>query len=180
MRHLAAQNELDLLPIAVIIHRHFHAAVFAQLHIMRRKTAGFQKHFARRLFIGNPLSLDRHADKTILGQRMRFQQRHIRLIALRPLLCLADFFRILLQNLIFQFELVALVIRFHQAQLCDLDVQIHLFPDTRVARAQCLDFGIRERGFVYVIAGTDGRFAGHDLADKALLVLDGLPEVRIE
>ena len=111
---------------------------------------------------------------------MRFQQRHIRPIALRPLLCLADFFRILLQNLVFQFELVALVIRFHQAQLCDLDVQIHLFPDARVARAQRLDFRIRERGFVYVIAGTDRRFAGHDLADKALLVLDGLPEVRIE
>ena len=147
---------------------------------MRRKTAGFQKHFARCLFIDNPLSLDRHADKTILGQRMRFQQHHIRPITLRPLLCLADFFRILLQNLVFQFELVALIIRFHQAQLCDLDVQIHLFPDTRVARAQRLDFRIRERGFVHIVAGTDGRFAGHDLADKALLVLDGLPEVRIE
>ena len=111
---------------------------------------------------------------------MCFQQRHIRPIALRAFLCLTDFFRILLQNLVFQFELVALIIRFHQAQLCDLDVQIHLFLDARIARAQCLDFRIRERGFVHIVAGADGRFAGHDLADKALLVLDGLPEVRIE
>ena len=147
---------------------------------MRRKTAGFQKHFARCLFIDNPLSLDRHADKTILGQRMRFQQRHIRPIALHALLCLTDFFRILLQNLIFQFELVALVIRFHQPQLCDLDVQIHLFPDTRIARAQRLDFRIRERRFVHIVAGADGRFAGHDLADKALLVLDGLPQIAVK
>mgnify|MGYP000420014224 CR=1 FL=1 len=72
------------------------------------------------------------------------------------------------------------MVGFHQPQFSDFHVQIHLFLNTRIACAQRLDFRIRECGFVYIIAGADGRFAGHDLADKALLVLDGLPEVRIE
>ena len=50
----------------------------------------------------------------------------------------------------------------------------------RVAGAQRLDLGKGQRGFVHIVAGTDGRFAGHDLADKALLVLDGLPQIAVK
>ena len=55
------------------------------------------------------------------------------------------------------------MVGFHQPQFSDFHIQIHLFLNTRIACAQRLDFRIRECGFVYIIAGANGRFAGHDL-----------------
>ncbi len=42
------------------------------------------------------------------------------------------------------------------------------------------DFRIGKCRFVNIVAGTDRRFARHNLADEFLLVLQGLPQVRIK
>ena len=72
------------------------------------------------------------------------------------------------------------MIGFQQFQLTDLNIQIHLFLDVGIARRQCLDFGIGQRGIVHIIAGTDRRFRSHDLGNELLLIFQNLPHIRIK
>ena len=69
---------------------------------------------------------------------------------------------------------------FQQSQSGYLYVQIHFLPNQRISRAQRLDLRIAERRFIHIVAGTNRTFAGHDLADKLLLILHGLPEITVE
>ena len=72
------------------------------------------------------------------------------------------------------------MIGFQQFQFADLNIQVHLFLDVGIARCQCLDFGIGQRGIVHIIAGTDRRFGSHDLGNELLLIFQNLPHVRIK
>ena len=84
------------------------------------------------------------------------------------------------QQLVLQTELLALVVGFQHLQLCDLNVQVHLFLDERISGTQRLDLRIGQCLFVHILAGANRRFAGHDLADKPLFVLKGLKQVRVK
>ena len=66
--------------------------------------------------------------------------------------------RKLFEQLILQPVLLALVVGFENFQLCYLHIQIHLFLDERVARAQRLDLGVAEDLLVHVLAGSNRRF----------------------
>ena len=72
------------------------------------------------------------------------------------------------------------MIGFQQFQFADLNIQVHLFLDVGIASCQCLDFGIGQRGIVYIIAGTDRRFRSHDLGNELLLIFQNLPHIRIK
>ena len=84
------------------------------------------------------------------------------------------------QEIIFQTVLLTLVVGFHQLQSGHVNIQVHFLLDALIACTQSLDFRIAECGFINIIAGTDRRFACHNLTDKLLFVFKGLPEVRIE
>ena len=62
----------------------------------------------------------------------------------------------------------------------NLHIQIHALLDTGVSGAQGLDLGKGQRRFVHIIAASDRRFGGHNLADEFLFVLHRLPEVGIK
>ena len=84
------------------------------------------------------------------------------------------------QQLVLQAEFLTLVVGFQHLQLCHLNVQVHLLLDERISGAQCLDFSIRKRLFVYILAGAYGGFGSHDLRDKPLFVLKGLKKVAVK
>lgn len=62
------------------------------------------------------------------------------------------------------------MIGFQQLQFADLNIQVHLFLDVGIASCQCLDFGIGQRGIVYIITGADRRFGSHYLRNELLLI----------
>ena len=49
-----------------------------------------------------------------------------------------------------------------------------------VASTQRLDFRVGQRRFIHIVAGADGTFAGHNLADELLLVLYRLPQISVK
>ena len=72
------------------------------------------------------------------------------------------------------------MVGFQDLEFCNLHIQVHLLFDKRVSDAQCLDLRIGQRLFIHIVAGAHRGFAGHNLADKPLLVLKGLEQIRIE
>ena len=56
----------------------------------------------------------------------------------------------------------------------------HFLLDARVASTQRLDFRVGQRRFIHIVAGADGTFAGHNLADELLLVFHRLPQISIK
>ena len=125
------------------------------------------------LVVGN--ALDGHAAKLLLALRMgggklcvRFQPGNMGVRFLN--VC-----RELCQQLVLQTEFLALVVGFQHLQLCHLNVQVHLLLDERISGTQCLDLRIGKRLFVYILAGAHRGFRSHDLRDKPLFILKGLP-----
>ena len=47
-----------------------------------------------------------------------------------------------------------------------INVQVHLLLDVGIAGAEGLDLRVGQGGFVYILAGPDWGFAGHDLPDE--------------
>ena len=84
------------------------------------------------------------------------------------------------QQLVLQPEFLALVVCFQDPEFCHLHVQVHLFFDERIAGTQRLDLRIGESLLVHILTGAHRAFAGHDLGDKPLLVLQSLPEVGVK
>ena len=115
----------------------------------------------------------------VLRQK-RFCRFHIGFQSFDLTLRSCDFSRIAARNIRFQTINLAGVIGFQQFQLTDLNIQVHLFLDVGIARCQCLDLGIGQRGIVHIIAGTDRRFGSHDLGNELLLIFQNLPHVRIK
>ena len=111
---------------------------------------------------------------------MRFGCLNIRFQSCDDALQLTDLLREIFDQVIFHPKLLALMVRFQHLQSGDFDIQIHLFFDGGVPRAQSLDFCKGQRCFIHIFAGANRGFGGHYLADEFLLVFHRLPEVRIE
>jgi len=105
---------------------------------------------------------------------------HIGIKAFNEFLVLFNLFGEITKQIVLQAVLLTLVVRLHQLQTSNIHIQVHLFFDTLVACTQSLDFRIGKCGFINVVASSHRRFARHNLRDKLLLVLQGLPQVRIE
>ena len=104
----------------------------------------------------------------------------IRLKALDEPLCFLNLRREIFHQLILQSVLLALMICFQHLQSCNIYIQVHFFLDLRVSCTKCLDLRIGKCLLIHIITGTNRRFAGHDLADKLLLILQCLIEVGIK
>ena len=91
-----------------------------------------------------------------------------------------DFLRIELDDLIFKSIFFREEIGFKQAQFLHLNIQVHFLFDIRIARRKHFDFSIGQCGFVNILAGTDGRFARHNLRSELLLSLHELIKVGIK
>ena len=72
------------------------------------------------------------------------------------------------------------MVGFQNLELCDLNVQIHLFLNKRISSAQCFDLCIGQRLLVHIITGAHRGFGCHDLADESLFILKGLKQVRVK
>ena len=72
------------------------------------------------------------------------------------------------------------MVGFHQLQLGNFHIQIHVLLDTGVSGAQGFDLGKGKRRFIHIIAGAHRRFRSHDLADEFLFILHRLPEVCVK
>ena len=113
-----------------------------------------------------------HGDDRVRVCRQCF---HVGLETCNKLLVLLDLLREVFQKIVLHPVLLALVVGFQQAQTGNVNVQIHPLFDSGVPGAQSLDLSIRERRLVHVLTGTHRGFRSHNLRDKLLLILDGLP-----
>ena len=130
------------------------------------------------LIVGH--ALDGHAAETLLHLRMGggklcicFQPGNVSVRFL-------NVSRELGQQFVLQAEFLALVVSFQHLQLCHLHIQVHLLLDERISGAQHLDLCIGKRLLVHILAGAHRGFAGHNLRDKSLFVLQSLPEVGVK
>ncbi|CUO68611.1 Uncharacterised protein [Flavonifractor plautii] len=108
------------------------------------------------------------------------QGLHILLKSGDKALALLNLLREMAQHIVLHLELLALMVRFQDAQAGHVNVQVHLLPDEGIASAQGLDLRIGKGGLVHVLAGAHRGFGGHDLRNEFLLVLHRLPQVGIE
>ena len=177
MGHCPAQGELEPVGEGIKLHAHAQAPVGAKRYLLTMGClhAGCKDSLAGFFLVGDQLVPDRHAHEVLLGKRVRRKGGDVPLKAGDEVRIALNLLREKLEQLILQPVLLALVIRLHQAQTRYVHIQIHLLPDAIVPGAQSLDFRIAECCFIHIVAGADGAFAGHDLGNELLLVLNGLP-----
>ena len=165
MGHFAFQKERIFLFPGGKLHRHGKAPVAADLYRIGAfdLLAGVQKGSARIFLIRQHIAPHLHPRKAVLRVRVGRQSFQIRLKA--PDIPFVGFNLLgkVLEQLILQPELLALVVGLHQLQPGYLHVQIHALLDAGVPGAQGLDLSKGQRGFVHIVAGTHRGFAGHDL-----------------
>ena len=104
----------------------------------------------------------------------------IRLKALDEPLRFLNLRRKIFHQLILQSVLLTLMVCLQYFQPCNIYIQVHFFLDLRVSCTKCLDLRIGKCLLIHIITGTNRRFAGHDLTDKLLLILQCLIEVGIK
>ena len=132
-------------------------------------------------FFGIKNTLDRHSDKAIVKRfRVLFCSLNIGFQALYRISPSCDFLRIELNDLIFKSIFFREEVGFKQSQFLNLNIQVHFLFDIRIACRKHFDFSIGQCGFVNILAGTDGRFARHNLRSEFLLALYKLIEVSVE
>ena len=183
MTHAALQDDFEIFPEAVIGEFHGKAPVTADRNGCITAFvffAGGKDRLACCFFVCKFPSLHLHSDKILFWQRMCFHGFQILLEPCDIPLVPFDLCREIFQQLILQPVLLALVVCFQHFQSCHIHIQIHLFPDQRIARAQRFDLRIGKGLLIHIVTGAYRRFTGHDLADEFLLVLQCLIEVSVE
>lgn len=75
---------------------------------------------------------------------------------------------------------LAVVGSFQRFQPGQLNIKIHFLFNQRIARRQCLDFGIGQCRLVHVITASSRAFARHNLPDEFLLIFNKLPTVSVK
>ena len=82
--------------------------------------------------------------------------------------------------IVLQLILVIVVCSAQNREFLYINIKLHTLLDLRITGSKSLNLGIRQRSIVNIITGARRRFAGYDLRDKLLLVLDRLPVVAVE
>ena len=181
MCHFTAEAE-PVLAEGAQLRRDGEAAVMAQLHRIGAFYVGHRvdERGTGVFFICQHIAADLHANKALFRQRMRRKSFEISFKALDIAAVLLDLLRKVFHKLIFQPELLALMVCFQQLELAYIHIQIHALFDAGVTGAERLDLGKGQGGFVHVLAGAHRGFAGHDLRNEPLLGLQRLPEIGVE
>jgi len=104
-----------------------------------------------------------HAYKTFLWQRMSFQSLYIRFQTPDVYPGRFHLLRKMLEQIVLQTKLLALVTGLEKFELCHRHIQIHFLFNTLISGAQCLDFRIGQGCFINILTGADGAFCSHDL-----------------
>ena len=182
MGHLAFQQHLILFLEAVKCQLHLETTVTAKRHRLQT-LIGFtdcEDCFTGLCFFSKSRVLHIHTAEPFFRQRMCRHCPDIRLKALDETLRLLNLCRKIFHQLILQSVLLTLMIRFQHFQPCNIYIQIHFLLDLRVSCTKCLDLRIGKCLLIHIITRTNRRFAGHDLTDKLLLILQCLIEVGIK
>ena len=182
MGHLAFQQHLILFLEAVKRQLHLETTVAAKRHRLQT-LIGFTARkncFTGLGFFSKLCAIHLHTAEPLFRQRMCRHRPNIRLKALDEPLRFLNLRREIFHQFIFQSVLLALMIRLQYFQPCNIYIQVHFLLDLRVSGTKCLDLCIGKSLLIYIITGTYRRFAGHDLADKFLLILQCLIEVGIK
>ena len=134
---LAAENDLMLILETVKANVQLKAAIGAQQHHIRIRhlLAGEHQPLTSGFFLIEHHALDRHAAEVLLILRVCVCDLGIVFQSRNTVLRFLNFLRVMLEQLIFQTIFLVLVIRAQHLELCYLHIQIHLFPDARVACA---------------------------------------------
>ena len=134
---LAAENDLMLILETVKANVKLKAAIGAQQHHIRIRhlLAGEHQPLTSCFFLIEHHALDRHAAEVLLILRVCVCDLGIVFQSRNTVLRFLNFLRVMLEQLIFQTIFLVLVIRAQHLELCYLHIQIHLFPDARVACA---------------------------------------------
>lgn len=113
------------------------AAIGAQQHHIRIRhlLAGEHQPLTSCFFLIEHHALDRHAAEVLLILRVCVCDLGIVFQSRNTVLRFLNFLRVMLEQLIFQTIFLVLVIRAQHLEPCYLHIQIHLFPDARVACA---------------------------------------------
>ena len=182
INRLAFQHRLLLVSDRLIAHRKLKAAVLVQHN---RLCVG--KFFCRQnqpftgsLFVIEHHALYGHPAEVFLVLRMGCSRFRIGFQCGNMRSLLLNICRELRQQFVFQTIFLALMVSFQNFQLSHLHIKVHLFLNQRVSGTQRLDFGVRERLLIHIIAGTHRGFAGHNLRDKSLFIFQCLPKVRVK
>ena len=80
----------------------------------------------------------------------------------------------------FQPVLLTGMVCLHQFQLRYLNIEIHFFFYVGITCGKCLDFCIGKCRFVHILTASHRGFAGHDLSDEFLFILDELPRITVK
>ena len=88
--------------------------------------------------------------------------------------------RIMLCDVILQPVLLTGMVCLHQFQLRYLNIEIHFFFYVGITCGKCLDFCIGKCRFVHILTASHRGFAGHDLSDEFLFILDELPRITVK
>ena len=137
MRNSAVQREYEFVDEGIKLYAHGQPAIGAKLdrRALGSILAGREDGLARFFLVRDQLVAHSHAHEILLRERMRLNGGNVLLETgdkLRiPLNLLGEVF----EQLIFQPELLALVVCLHQLQTCYVHIQIHLLFDSRVAGA---------------------------------------------
>lgn len=91
-----------------------------------------------------------------------------------------DTLRIVFDYLVLQAVLFGQEIGFQEFQFLNLNIQVHLLFDIRIAGCEHFYLGVGQRRFVYIFCGTDRRFARHNLTCEFLLALHKLIQICVE
>ena len=182
MGHLAFQQHLILFLEAVKCQLHLEASIAAKRHRLQTPI-GFTDRkdcFTGLCLFSKSCAIHLHTAEPFFRQRMCRHHPDIRLKALDEPLRFLNLRREIFHQLIFQSVLLALMVCLQYFQPCNIYIQVHFFLDLRVSCAKCLNLRIGKCLLIHIITGTNRSFAGHDLTDKLLLILQCLIEVGIK
>ncbi len=142
--HLPFEGKNKILSETLHGQRNGKAPVTADFHWFQSFDffTGFENGGTGVVLVGQGIAPYHHSGKAVLGIRVRFQRRHIRFQTLDETFVALNFLREIFEQIVFQPELLALMVGFHEFQLGYIHVEVHLLFDPLVPCAQGLDFRV--------------------------------------
>ncbi len=130
MRNSAVQCKHEFVDEGIKLYAHGQSAIGAKLDrcALGGILAGCEDGFARFFLVHDQLVAHSHAHEILLRERMRLNGGNVLLESSDELRIPLNLLRKVFEQLIFQPELLALVVGLHQPQTCHVHIQIHFFP----------------------------------------------------
>ena len=120
------KRKLELLGEGIILNAHVETSVGTKLNVLTAGCyrAGSEDRLTGFLFVGDLVAVYGHTHESFLRERMGSNGSHVLIIGCDQTVVLFDLLREMLQQLVFQTILLALMVCLHELQLCDINVQV--------------------------------------------------------